>query len=46
MIIGCYFNLTAALLLNGMDNTRKDPAAYLENSEVLLRFFSKSSESQ
>jgi hypothetical protein len=49
MTVGDLDNLqtrSSALLPNAMDDNRKRQAAYLENSEVPLRMFSKSSESR
>ena len=46
LVIVLTFNSTAALLPTAMDNIRMHDAAYLESSEVPLRFFSKSSESR
>ena len=43
--IGKTFLLSTRLVPNAADNTRTPLAAYLESSEVPLRFFSKSSES-
>ena len=40
------FNPTASFLPNALDNSPVSQSAYLENPEVLLRFFSKNSESQ